>query len=58
MINTLIVMGFFVWYFLALGISETLGKKRKIGEEWSFFWCMLLSPVIGYFITKYNPKIN
>ncbi len=54
MINTLIIISFFVWYFLALGISETLGKKRKIGEEWSFFWCLVLSPVIGFFIIYFS----
>jgi hypothetical protein len=38
---------FTAWYILSLVISERLGKKRRIGEEWSFFISMMFSPVIG-----------
>jgi hypothetical protein len=33
---------FTVWYILALVVAERIGKKRKIGEEWSFFVSVLL----------------
>lgn len=46
--ETIIITGFFAWYILSLVISEQLGKKRKIGVEWSFFLCMILSPVLGF----------
>jgi hypothetical protein len=42
---------FTVWYILALVVSETVGKKRKIGEEWSFFLSFLLTPVVGLLIS-------
>ena len=42
---------FTLWYILALVVSEKLGKKRKIGEEWSFFLSFMLTPVIGLIIT-------
>lgn len=42
---------FTLWYILALVVSEKIGKKRKIGEEWSFFLSFMLTPVIGLVIT-------
>ncbi len=42
---------FTLWYILALVVSEKIGKKRKIGEEWSFFLSFMLTPVIGLIIT-------
>jgi len=50
-----ITLIFIAWYVLSLIISETIGKKRKIGVEWSFFISILFSPVIGYVVTKYSP---
>jgi hypothetical protein len=38
---------FSAWYIFSLVVSEKLGKYRHIGEEWSFFISMVLSPVIG-----------
>ena len=54
----LIIIIFLLWYILSLVISMNIGKKRKIGEEWSFFFCMILSPVIGTIITLVSTKIN
>jgi len=45
---------FVVWYVLSLVFSENLGKKSKVGIEWSFFICMILSPVIGWVILKFS----
>jgi fumarate reductase subunit C len=42
---------FTVWYILSLVISERIGKKRKIGEEWSFFLSFMLTPLVGLAIT-------
>jgi fumarate reductase subunit C len=42
---------FTVWYILALVVSETIGKKRKIGEEWAFFLSFMLTPVVGLVIS-------
>lgn len=42
---------FSAWYVLSLVVSEKIGKFRKIGEEWSFFLSIMLSPVIGLAIT-------
>ncbi|MAE07625.1 MAG: hypothetical protein CL661_02565 [Bacteroidetes bacterium] len=47
---------FIVWYALSLVISETIGKRRKIGVEWSFFISMIFSPIIGYIVAKTSPK--
>ena len=42
---------FTVWYILALVVSEKVGKKRKIGEEWSFFLSFMLTPAVGLVIS-------
>jgi fumarate reductase subunit C len=47
---------FTAWYILALVVSEKIGKKRKIGEEWSFFLSFMLTPVIGLALTLMTKK--
>ncbi len=42
---------FIAWYTLSVVISEQVGRHRKIGEEWSFFLCFMLSPFIGWLVT-------
>jgi len=52
---------FVLWYAFSLIVSEYVGKKRKIGEEWSFFLSFMLTPVIGLIIslmTKPRPEMN
>lgn len=46
---------FTLWYVFSLLISEKIGRKKKIGEEWSFFISMILSPVIGLIVTLSFP---
>ena len=41
---------FTAWYVLSLVVSEKIGKKRKIGEEWSFFLSFMLTPLVGLLI--------
>lgn len=52
MTEYIVILVFIMWYGLSLFISESIGKYRNIGVEWSFFWCMMLSPVIGLVITR------
>jgi len=47
----IVIALFIVWYVLAMLISERMGKKKKIGVEWSFLISFLLSPVIGFVVT-------
>ncbi len=47
----IVIALFIVWYVLAMVISERMGKKKKIGIEWSFLISFLLSPVIGFVVT-------
>jgi len=56
MIEILVIIGFVVWYAGSLIISETVGKQRKMGEEWSFFVSMVFSPVIGLLVTYFWEK--
>lgn len=52
----LIVLIFTAWYVLSLIISENKRKTKKPGTEWSFFLCMVFSPVIGGLITYFYPS--
>lgn len=52
----IIIFIFIAWYVLSLIISETIGKKKKIGVQWSFFLSVVFSPVVGYLVTKYGSK--
>ncbi len=52
----LLIFIFIAWYVLSLIISENMGKKRKIGVQWSFFISMMLSPIVGYLVTKFGSK--
>ena len=56
MIEILVIIAFIAWYLGSLVVSENSGKNRKIGVEWSFFVCMLLSPFIGFFVTHFSKK--
>jgi fumarate reductase subunit C len=42
---------FTAWYILSLVVAETVGKRRKIGEEWSFFLSFMLTPVVGLILS-------
>ncbi|MCF8227607.1 MAG: hypothetical protein K9G58_05770 [Bacteroidales bacterium] len=52
----IVVIAFVIWYALSLVISETMGKSRKIGVEWSFFISFVFSPLIGLFVTLLSDK--
>ena len=52
----LVIIIFITWYVLSLIVSETIGKKKNIGVQWSFFISIIFSPVIGYLVTKFGSK--
>lgn len=41
---------------LAFAIAHFLGRKRQIGFGWSFFFCLFLSPIIGFIVTMLSRK--
>lgn len=51
----IVIALFVLWYVFSMIISESMGSKKKIGTEWSFFISMLLSPVVGFLVTKFSP---
>jgi|SaaInlLV_10m_DNA_4_1040232.scaffolds.fasta_scaffold00004_65 predicted Na+-dependent transporter len=51
-----VILIFIAWYTLSLIVSERIGKRRKMGVQWSFFICILLSPLIGYVITYFSSR--
>lgn len=51
--NALIfILIFIVWYTLSMIIAEKLGKKSRLGEEWTFFVCFVFSPLVGFIVAK------
>lgn len=38
---------FTIWYAGALIVSERIGKKSKLGEEWTFFIGFMFTPVVA-----------
>ena len=38
---------FTLWYAGALIVSERIGKKSKLGEEWTFFIGFMFTPVVA-----------
>lgn len=49
----IIIVVFFGGSFL---IANFLGKERQIGFGWSFFFCLFLSPIIGFIITMLSRR--
>ena len=39
-------------------IAQYIGVKREIGYGKSVFWSILLSPLVGFFITKMSNPIE
>jgi len=48
---------FVIWIVLAVLVG-LVGKGRKIGFGWTFFWALLLSPLIGLIIALVSDKKN
>src|SRR5687768_2496937 len=40
---------------LSVIIALKVGSKRKIGFDWTLFFCLLFSPLIGYYVTQTSP---
>ena len=39
-------------------IAKNIGEKREIGYGKSILWSMVLTPIIGFFITKMSNPIE
>lgn len=46
---------FIIWIVLAVLVG-LVGRGRKIGFGWTFFWALLLSPLIGLIIALISDK--
>jgi len=49
---------FTAWYVLSLVVAEKIGKKRKIGEEWSFFLSFMFTPLVGLVISLFTRPVE
>jgi len=47
---------FAIFLGIAFPIAHFLGRKRQIGFGWSFFFCIFLSPFIGFITTMLSRK--
>ena len=48
-----VVLNFLLTYLIA----KYIGTQRQIGYSKSIFWCILLSPIIGFIIVLSSPKL-
>jgi hypothetical protein len=39
-----------VFWIIFCFLAAWYGSKRKIGAGWTFFWSLLLSPIVGFII--------
>lgn len=51
-----ILLGLIINLGLSFIVAHFLGKKRQIGFKWSIFFCLTLTPVIGFIITMVSRK--
>jgi hypothetical protein len=47
-----------VYIVLTHLIAKNIGAKREIGYGKSVFWSILLSPIVGFVITKMSKLID
>ena len=47
-----------VYIVLTHLIAKNIGEKREIGYGKSILWSMVLTPIIGFFITKMSKPID
>ncbi|MEN8224809.1 MAG: hypothetical protein ABFS05_05560 [Bacteroidota bacterium] len=47
---------FTVWYAGALIVSERMGKKSRLGLEWTFFIGFMFTPVIAAVLAASTKK--
>ena len=47
-----------VYIVLTHLIAKNIGERREIGYGKSILWSMVLTPIIGFFITKMSKPIN
>lgn len=47
---------FIVWYGGSLIVSEKIGKKSSLGEEWTFFTAFIFSPIIAGILARLMMK--
>ena len=57
MTEYIVIAIFITWYIFALIVSETVGKKTKMGVQWLFFFSVMFTPIVGYLIAKVSPKV-
>ena len=55
----------FIWFIavalhfgLTYLIAKYIGTDRQIGYSKSIYWCILLSPIIGFIIVLSSPKLS
>jgi len=47
---------FTIWYAGALIVSERIGKKSRLGVEWTFFIGFMFTPIISAALGMTLPK--
>ncbi|MDK2909102.1 MAG: hypothetical protein PWR20_669 [Bacteroidales bacterium] len=56
--NGNLVFPFILALILSWLIANSLGRKRHIGFGWSFFFSLVYTPFLGFFITLLSRKVD
>ena len=56
--NFIWLIAFVLYFGLTYLIAKYIGTHRKIGYSKSIYWCILLSPIIGFIMVLSSPKLT
>lgn len=56
--NFIWLIAFVLYFGLTYLIAKYIGTHRQIGYSKSIYWCILLSPIIGFIMVLSSPKLT
>ncbi len=56
--NFIWLIAFVLYFGLTYLIAKYIGTHRQIGYSNSIYWCILLSPIIGFIMVLSSPKLT
>ena len=52
------ITGVFIYLHATALVAQAFGAQREIGYRKSVYWCIVLTPIIGFIVTLSSPKIK
>lgn len=54
----MILIAFILYFLISAIIADKLGRNRQIGLNWSLFFCLLATPIVGVIIIYLSKKLT